>query len=40
VMIAGADPLNLVGILIPGERVPAAPGRTFVWTSETLAHAN
>jgi len=32
--IAGADPLNLVGILVPGERVPAAPGRRFVLTKE------
>jgi ATP-dependent Lhr-like helicase len=36
VMIAGADPVNLVGILIPGERVPAVPGRTFVLTSKML----
>jgi ATP-dependent Lhr-like helicase len=29
VTIAGADPVNLAGILIPGERVAAVPGRTF-----------
>jgi ATP-dependent Lhr-like helicase len=34
--IAGADPMNLIGILIPGERVPAVPGRSFVLTSESL----
>ncbi len=27
--IAGADPMNLAGILFPGERVPAVPGRSF-----------
>ena len=28
ITIAAADPLNLAGILVPGERVPAIPGRT------------
>ena len=28
ITIAAADPLNLVGILVPGERVPAISGRT------------
>ena len=37
VTIAGADPLNLIGILVPGERVPAVPGRSFVITNEMLA---
>jgi ATP-dependent Lhr-like helicase len=27
VTISAADPLNLVGILVPGERVPAISGR-------------
>ncbi|MBW4038557.1 MAG: DEAD/DEAH box helicase [Acidobacteria bacterium] len=27
ISVAAADPLNLVGILIPGDRVPAIPGR-------------
>ena len=36
VTLAGADPLNLIGILIPGERLPAAPGRTFTLTGEML----
>ena len=27
VMVAGADPMNLVGIVLPGERVPGVPGR-------------
>ena len=29
VTIAGADPVNLVGILVPGERVAAVPGKSF-----------
>jgi ATP-dependent Lhr-like helicase len=28
VTLSAADPLNLVGILVPGERVPAISGRT------------
>ena len=36
VTIAGADPLNLIGLLVPGERVPAVPGRAFVLTSDML----
>ncbi|HEY1986732.1 MAG TPA: DEAD/DEAH box helicase [Terracidiphilus sp.] len=36
IAIAGADPLNLIGILIPGERVPAVPGR-FVLYNEGAA---
>jgi ATP-dependent Lhr-like helicase len=27
VPVSGADPLNLIGILLPGERVPSIPGR-------------
>ena len=39
VVIAAADPLNLVGILVPGERIPAISGKsvTFrdgVWEAE------
>lgn len=34
--IAGADPVNLIGILIPGERVPAMLGRSFVITDDLL----
>lgn len=36
ISLAGADPLNLVGILIPGERTPAVPGRTFTVTEQML----
>jgi ATP-dependent Lhr-like helicase len=28
VTISAADPLNLVGIVVPGERIPAISGRT------------
>jgi ATP-dependent Lhr-like helicase len=28
ITVAGADPLNLAGILVPGDRVPAVPGQT------------
>jgi ATP-dependent helicase Lhr and Lhr-like helicase len=28
VTISAADPLNLVGVIVPGERVPAISGRT------------
>ena len=41
VIIAAADPLNLVGIIVPGERIPAISGRsvTFrdgVWERKAL----
>jgi len=28
VTLSAADPLNLIGILVPGERVPAISGRS------------
>ena len=36
VMLSAADPLNLVGILLPGERVPAISGR-FVTLKDGIA---
>ncbi len=36
VTVAAADPLNLVGILIPGERTAAIPGRTVVFQHGAL----
>ena len=39
IRIAGADPLNLIGILVAGERTPAVPGRHFVLTNDTLLGA-
>jgi ATP-dependent Lhr-like helicase len=31
IVLSAADPLNLVGILVPGERVPAISGKTVVF---------
>ena len=44
--LSAADPLNLVGILVPGERVPAISGRTVSYrdgvgvTSDSVAIAS
>ena len=35
-MISAADPLNLVGVLVPGERVPAIPGREVQFRNGAL----
>ncbi len=34
--IAGADPMNLIGVILPGERTHALPGRTFVFSTHDL----
>ncbi|HET7750912.1 MAG TPA: DEAD/DEAH box helicase [Terriglobales bacterium] len=46
ITISAADPLNLVGIIVPGERVPAISGKTVIFRDgvavppqETAAHA-
>jgi ATP-dependent Lhr-like helicase len=31
ITLSGADPMNLIGVLVPGERVPAVPGRSLVY---------
>jgi ATP-dependent helicase Lhr and Lhr-like helicase len=31
VTVAAADPLNLVGIVVPGERMPAVPGKSITF---------
>ena len=36
VSVAAADPLNLLGIVVPGERVPALAGRCVLWTHALL----
>ncbi len=36
ITVAAADPLNLVGILVPGERTPAIPGRTVLFQQGIL----
>ena len=37
ITVAAADPLNLAGIVIPGERVPAVPGREVRYRNGSLA---
>ena len=37
VSVAAADPLNLAGIVVPGERVPAVPGKQVVYRGGILA---
>ncbi len=37
ISVAAADPLNLVGILIPGDRVPSVPGREILYRNGSLA---
>jgi ATP-dependent Lhr-like helicase len=44
VVIAAADPLNLVGIIVPGERIPAISGKSVVfrdgvWEAEDVLQA-
>jgi ATP-dependent Lhr-like helicase len=34
--VAAADPANLVGIIIPGERIPAVPGKQVVYRNGSL----
>ena len=36
VAIAGADPMNLIGVLVSGERVHAVPGKSFVFSTEEI----
>ena len=38
VMVSAADPLNLVGILVPGERVPAISGKTVTFRDGVAVH--
>ena len=37
ITVAGADPMNLAGILIPGERVAAIPGRLVTYCDGLIA---
>ncbi len=39
VTVAAADPMNLVGIVVPGERVAAVPGKTVVFVNGVAAGA-
>ncbi len=40
VTIAGADPMNLLGILVPGDRVHALPGRSFVYSTREIEQSS
>jgi ATP-dependent Lhr-like helicase len=40
ITISAADPLNLVGILVPGERVPAISGRTVTFRDGIAENRN
>jgi len=31
ITLSAADPLNLVGVLVPGERIPAISGKTVTF---------
>jgi ATP-dependent helicase Lhr and Lhr-like helicase len=37
VTVAGADPMNLAGIVVPGERVAAVPGKTVAFVNGIVA---
>ncbi len=36
VSVSAADPLNLLGIVVPGDRVPAIAGRSVLWSHAAL----
>jgi ATP-dependent helicase Lhr and Lhr-like helicase len=36
ISVSGADPMNLVGIVIPGDRLPAVPGKQVVYRNGIL----
>jgi ATP-dependent helicase Lhr and Lhr-like helicase len=40
VRIAAADPLNLVGIILPGERIPTNSGRSFALRDGVVAESD
>jgi ATP-dependent Lhr-like helicase len=40
ITVAAADPLNLAGILVPGDRVPAIPGRTVSFLNGVTVEEN
>ena len=37
ISVAAADPLNLVGIILPGERIPGNSGRSFLLRDGVVA---
>jgi ATP-dependent Lhr-like helicase len=40
ITVAAADPLNLVGILVPGDRIPSIPGREISFTNGVVLAEN
>jgi ATP-dependent Lhr-like helicase len=40
IVVSAADPLNLAGILVPGDRIPAIPGRTVSFQSGVTVEEN
>jgi ATP-dependent Lhr-like helicase len=36
ITVAGADPMNLVGIVVPGDRIPGIPGKQVVYRNGCL----
>ncbi|HEX4155935.1 MAG TPA: DEAD/DEAH box helicase [Acidobacteriaceae bacterium] len=38
--VAASDPMNLIGVLLPGERVPATPGRQLLFRNGSLHSAD
>ena len=36
IRVAAADPVNLIGIVIPGDRIPAVPGKEVVYCNGSL----
>ena len=40
IVVAAADPMNLAGIVVPGERVAAVPGRSVVFVDGVCASTN
>ena len=34
--VSAADPMNLAGIVIPGDRIPAVPGKQVLYRNGTL----
>ena len=39
ITVAAADPLNLAGILVPGDRIPAIPGRELQFQNGAVVEA-
>jgi ATP-dependent helicase Lhr and Lhr-like helicase len=38
ITLSAADPLNLVGILVPGDRVPAISGNSVTYQNGIVTH--